>query len=183
MLALYRALLYLYPSTYRDEYGDEMTSVFRDVQAEMENKGTIARAVWCAREIGGLLLGAFQEHSRGVISWGHPTLSSRRSTMHSEFRFHRATAPLMAIILAGVVMAINKGKAISASIPYANPRVGPIQPAQFTVLPSLTLTLLCACLAGAIGWVILFALHRSGVQRFSDINSSNSDRSGTKLSI
>ena len=103
--------------------------------------------------------------------------------MRSEFRFPKATVTLMAIILVGVVMAINKGKAIQASIPYANPRVGPIQSAQFTVVPSLMLTLVGASVVGAIGWVIIFALHRSGIQRFSEVDLSNGSRSDTKLSI
>ena len=103
--------------------------------------------------------------------------------MRSEFRFPKATVMLMAIILGAVTVAIDKARAIQASIPYANPHVGPIQPLQFTVLPSLLLILVGACIAGAIGWAIVFALHRSGVHRLSEIDPSSGQRSGTKLSI
>ena len=102
--------------------------------------------------------------------------------MRSEFRFPKATVTLMAIILVGVIMAIDKARAIQASIPYANPRVGPIQPAQFTVLPAFLLTFVAACIAGAIGCAILCALHRSGVHRFSEVDPSSGHRSGTKVS-
>jgi hypothetical protein len=184
MLAIYRALLYLYPSTYRDEYGEEMMAVLCEVQAEVEHEKLLVRIICCARELTGLLRGAIQEHGRGIVSLHDgSTFSSRRLPMRSEFRFPKSTVTLMAIILVGVVMAINKGKAIQASIPFANPRVGPIQQAQFTVVPSLMLTLVGACIAGAIGWLIIFALHRSGVQRFSEVDPSNGARAGTKLSI
>jgi hypothetical protein len=33
-LTLYRWLLYLYPAHYRAEFGEEMTSVFRDAQSD-----------------------------------------------------------------------------------------------------------------------------------------------------
>ncbi len=184
MLAIYRTLLHPYPSAYRNEYGEEMMAVFCEVQEEIADKGLVAKLVCCTREVGGLLRGALQEHGRGILgSYPRSTLSSRRFEMRTEFRFPKATVTLMVIILVGVVMAINKGKAIQASVPYANPHVGPIQPAQFTVLPSLLLTLVGACLAGAIGWAILFALHRSGVQRFSEVDTSGGQRPGTRLSL
>ena len=174
MLILYRAMLYLYPSAYRDEYGEEMMTVFHEMQAEVVKRPFNARAVACVREAGGLLLGALREHARRIV---HPDgssklpsmLSARRLAMPSQFRFPKATTPLMMMILVGVIMAIDQARAIQASIPYANPRVGPIQPAQLTVLPSLVLLLAAACVAGAVGWLILFALRRSGLHRFSDV--------------
>jgi len=183
MLAIYRSLLYLYPSGYRDEYGEEMMSVFYEVQAEMGKKGSMSRVVACVREAGGLLRGALREHARSIVGpHGSSMFSSRRLAMRSEFRFPKATVTLMAIILGAVIMAIDKARSIQASVPYANPRVAPIQPVQFTVLPSLLLTLVAACVSGGIGWAILFALQRSGVHRFSKLDPSQGQRSGTKLS-
>src|SRR5437899_11183675 len=92
--------------------------------------------------------------------------------MRSEFRFPKATAPLMAIILAVIVVAIEKAKAISASVPHTNPLVGPIPPVHFTVVWTLLLVLIFAGTAGALGWAILFALRRSGMHRFSGFNTS-----------
>ena len=103
--------------------------------------------------------------------------------MRSEFRFPKATVALMTLILAGVLVAIDKARAIQASGPYANPHVGPILSVRFAILPSLVFTLLGACAAGGIGWTVLFALHRSGVQRLSEVDPSGEQGAGTKSSI
>ena len=183
MLAIYRCLLYLYPSAYREEYGEEMMAVFYQVEAAMGRKSSVSRTVACIREAGGLLRGAMRERARSIVGpHGGAMFSSRRLAMRSEFRFPKATVTLMAIILAGVIMAIDKARAIQASVPYANPRVGPIQPVHLTVLPSLLLIFVAACVAGGIGWAILFALQQSGVHHFSKIDPSKGQRSETKLS-
>ena|SRR2546430_17571571 len=62
MLALYRSLLYLYPSAYRWEFGHEMMDVLAEVQAEIRKRGARERVLCVAREVGGLLYGALQEH-------------------------------------------------------------------------------------------------------------------------
>jgi hypothetical protein len=92
--------------------------------------------------------------------------------MYSEFRFPKATAFLMTVILAAVVVAIEKAQAISASLPHNNPPVGPIQPAHFTFVPSVALMFAVAYAAGLIGWAVLFALKRSGVHRLSGMRGS-----------
>ena len=38
MIAIYRSLLHLYPAAYREEYADEMMTVFDEVEAEMETR-------------------------------------------------------------------------------------------------------------------------------------------------
>lgn len=76
--------------------------------------------------------------------------------MRSEFRFPKATAVLMTIILAGVVMAIEKGEGIVASL-SASP--------HFHLFPGVVLMLAFFYAAGAFGWAILFAMRRSGVHR------------------
>jgi len=76
--------------------------------------------------------------------------------MRTEFRFPKATAVLMTIILAGVVLAINKGEGIVASL-NATP--------HFSFLPGVMLMLAVVYAAGVIGWAILFALRRSGMHR------------------
>ncbi len=182
MLSLYRFLLRLYPPAYRDEFGAEMLAVFGDAQAETWKKGVLARGVFCAREVAGLLRGALVEHLQGIAGSDLLTASRsrirlsifplRRFTMRSEFRFPKATAPLMAIILALIVVAIEKAKAIQASLPHTNPHVGPIQPAQFTLFSTLLVVLAITCAAGLLGWAILFALRRSGLHRLSEFNPS-----------
>jgi hypothetical protein len=75
----------------------------------------------------------------------------------------------MTVILAGVVLAIEKAKAIMVSVPDVNPHVGPIQPEHFTFLPTVALIFAFFYLAGLTGWAILFALRRSGMHRLSDM--------------
>lgn len=184
MLSFYRALLNLYPSAYRHAYGEEMMTVLFEVQAESGSKGWFSQVVSCARETTGLLYGALQEHVRSITySHGCGKFPPRRLSMHSEFRFPKITVTLMAVILAGVLMAIDKARAISAAVPPSSQYVGPIHSAPLTVLPALLIILAGACVAGVIGWGVLFALHRSGVQRLSDVNPSGGQHSGTKLSI
>jgi len=170
MLALYRGLLYLYPPAYRREFCVEMTAVFEEAKKEAWQRGVVEQVVFCARELGGLAGGALEEHMRVVggsdfLQMFGSMSGSRRLRMRSEFRFPKATVALMTIILAAVVWTIEKAKAISASVPHTSQQVGPIS-VQFTIVPTLVLVLIIAGTAGAIGWAVLFALRRSGVQRF-----------------
>jgi hypothetical protein len=170
MLVLYRSLLHLYPAAHRREYGEEMLTVFREVHAETWQSGAAARAAFCTREIAGVLSGAVEERLRSIFGFHPwPLFPARRFTVRSEFRFPKATAVLMLLILGGVVLAIEKAKAINASLPNVNPHVGPIQPAHFTFLPVVILAFVFFYAAGLIGWAILFALHRSGMHRLSNL--------------
>src|SRR5882762_5258033 len=168
MLQLYKCLLWLYPTSHRREYGEETTAVFYEARTEIEKKGVVTRGLFLLREIRGLLRGALGEHVRSVAgshSW--MLFPTRRFTMHTEFRFPKATPVLMTLILAGTVLAIEKAQAISASLPHVNPPIGPIQPEHLTFLPPVLLMLAVPYAAGLIGWAILFALKRSGVHRLS----------------
>jgi len=170
MLTLCRYLLYLYPPAHRCEYGEEMAAVLCERRAESCHAGVMARWAFWAREIAGLLHGALQEQVRGMTglrSWAE--LRLRRFSMRSEFRFPKATAWLMLVILAAIVMAIEKAKAIQASLPDTHPYVGPIQPAQFTLISTFAVLFLAGCVIGAVGWAVLFALRRSGVHRLSEL--------------
>jgi hypothetical protein len=89
--------------------------------------------------------------------------------VRSEFRFPKATAILMTIILAGIVMAIEKARAIVVSFSHLNPPVVPLETARFTFFPTVAFLLIVCYLAGLAGWAILFALHRSGVHRLDSI--------------
>jgi hypothetical protein len=169
-LTLYERLLRLYPSAYRQEFGEEMIAVFREVDAEARDQGMGAAAKLYFHELSGLFRGALTEHARGIF--GHYSsfpLSSRRFSMRSEFRFPKSTTVLMVIILAGVVLTIEKAKAIRASLPDTNPQLPPIRPEHFTFFPTIALMFAFFYAAGLVGWAILFALRRSGVHRLSDL--------------
>src|SRR6266576_6555723 len=117
MFSLYHSLLYLYPPAHRHEYGEEMITVFREVQTETARRGMLARVLFWLRELQGLLAGALCEHLRTITGSHYPSpIFSRRLSMRSEFRFPKATVTLMTIILAAVVMAIEKATAIQDSI-------------------------------------------------------------------
>jgi len=179
MLALYRALLRFYPAVYRREFGDEMIEVLSEVQVDIRKRDPVTRIFFAGRETGGLLSGAFHAHLRSITgSYDNGIFSARRFAMKSEFRFPKATVGLMIVILMAVMLAIEKARAISMSIPHANTPVGPIQSVQATIVQTFLATLIWAITAGAIGWGILYALRRTGVQQLSEMKPSSGLRSG-----
>jgi hypothetical protein len=172
-MTLYRSLLHLYPAFHHERFGEEMIAVFGEMQAEAVSKGTRARLMFWARESAGVVVGAVQEHWRAlggedVWLW-FPT---RRFTMRTEFRFPKATAVLMALILGGVMLAIQKGENISASLRgAAEPPIGAIHPTHSVLLGGIVLGLVFFYAAGMIGWAILFAMRRSGVHRLDETSA------------
>jgi hypothetical protein len=180
MRSLYRHLLYLYPAPYRSEYGEEMLIVFSEVRADAAQRGQIAHSVFLVREARGLLLSALRERIRSVIGPQFaapllpPSFSSRRFAMTDSFRFSKATAVLMALILGGVLLAIQKAEAIHASLPQDDPPVGPIHPVHSMFVPGIMLLFLYFYAAGLMGWAVLFALRRAGVHRLSQMPSTES---------
>ena len=91
--------------------------------------------------------------------------------MRTEFRFPKATAVLMTIILAGVMVAIKQGEAIVASVPHVSEAVGTIHPVHSVFLGGIMLTLAFFYAVGLIGWAILFAMRRSGVHRLAETSA------------
>jgi len=182
MLPLFRTLLYLYPAAYRREYGDEMLAVLSEVQAEVRTKSPLNRAISFSREAAGLLRGALEEHLQAIYSpQSFPVFPSRRITMRSEFRFPKATVALMTLILLAIIAAIEKAKAISQSVAPSSTPVGPIQPPYVSIVPTFLIALAGVGVCGALVWAALFALHRSGTQRLSDLKPSAERRPPSSL--
>jgi hypothetical protein len=167
MLVLYRRLLRLYPPAYRCQYGEEMVAVFLDAKSDAWEKGLAARAAFCLREIAGLLRGMLNEHVHSLF--GSHLFAPRRFAMRSEFRFPKSTTILMFLILAGVVLAIEKASSIEASIPYANPQLPAIHPVPPTFAPATALTFAVVYAVAIVAWIVLFALRRSGVHRLENL--------------
>ncbi len=171
MLTFYRHLLRLYPATHREQFGEEMLAVFLEARSEHAKSNCFARIVFSLREIVGLIRGACQEHLHDALG---PDLESsfptRSLVMRNGFRFPKTTAVLMTLILGGVMVAIKRGEEIAASLPHVNPSVGPIQPVHSTLLPPIVLMSIAFYAAGLVGWVILFALRRSGVHRLAQMS-------------
>lgn len=162
MVSFYRRLLYLYPSIYRRQYADEMVCVFRDAEADARAASVRERISFPIRETLGLLAGATRERLQ-VVSGSYPVISFTRFDMHPEFRFPRSTVFLMSVILAGVLLAMEKANTIQAT--YA--------PGEGSVWQSLPWFLvLTVGFTSAVALVVLgvrFARGRAGVQRLANI--------------
>ena len=162
MLPLFRWVLALYPPLFRTRFADEMLDVLAQVVAESSRKGLFARAVFACREVRGLLAGVMAEHLHarlGRYQWFH-VVSSRRFNMRSEFRYPRATAPMMLVILGVILLVMYKARSIYMH--QGDTYWMPDLPLVFGV------ALLLTCLAGVVGWLVLHSLHRSGVHRLSE---------------
>jgi len=163
LLTLYRGLLYLYPSGYRREYGEEMSAVFREVEQDAADHGYAPCAAFCAREILGLLSGALREHLGGATpSW----IPFRRFAMRPEFRFPRSTIFMMLALLAAVVLAIAEAESVQAKYSHATGS------AWLPMVSILGYMLVVMC-AAAVVWAILFALRRSGAHRLANLQAGD----------
>src|SRR5579864_8056062 len=99
MAMLFRALLFLYPRTYRREFGGEMALVFEQARTALGNKLSACLSFY-AREIAGLFAGAVCEHMH-VLTLAAESNAIRRLEMR---RLPMATVTLIIVILAGVVL-------------------------------------------------------------------------------
>ncbi|MGA8150002.1 MAG: hypothetical protein WB952_03570 [Terriglobales bacterium] len=169
MFRLYRCLLYLYPPGYRVEFGREMLVVLRQGQDAAEGQSWVTRGWFCIREITGLMQGALREHLC-LFAGCYPEdlLRLRRLNMRSEFRFPRSTAALMAVILAVVLVTIEKAKGIQLTYTAAGSEVMTI---WSVLLSALAQMFLLVAIVAVIGWLIMFALGRTGVQRLSNVGT------------
>lgn len=170
MVRVYETLLWLYPAEHRREFGEEMCDVYLTMRGEMGGAGPIARAAFFVREFAGLVSGATREHLRGFGVFNISGLrSTRRFNMRDGFRFPKATAILMTIILMGIIVAIQKGENIAYSLPHVSQSIAPVHPVHSGLLPPIPLFLAAFYAAGLLGWAILFALRRSGVHRLDKL--------------
>lgn len=166
---LYRHMLRLYPADHREQFEEEMITVFLELEQERGGQGRAAQTWFCLRETAGIIGSALRARLNILADsqiWHE--LRSERFRMRSEFRFPKATAVLMMIILAGVMLAIQRGEAISSSLPHVNPAIGPIHPVHSTMLGGAIMGVAFFYGAGLVGWAILFFMRRSGVHRLDE---------------
>jgi hypothetical protein len=174
MPLLFQALLWLYPSGYRHVYREEMLSVLSDARDDLLKERISIRILEGAREAAGLLGGAVREHVRWATGRSIPVFPARRISMRSEFRFPKTATTLMTFVLAGVLMAIAKARAISVSVPQTSSPVGPIRPVLVSSMFTLPVALFLSAFAVAvIGWGILYLTHRSGMHRLSEFDPAD----------
>jgi hypothetical protein len=158
VLTVYCWLLCLYPGSYRDEFAQEMTSVFREARSQLP-PAVAARISFYRREFCGLLSGALGAHFDRLFG---PAIPFRRFDMKPQYRFPRSTVFLMVVIFAGVVLTIAKASSI------AGDTSGSVWPSLVSVLAFMLLTM---CTAAAVVWGILHILERSGVDRLERVES------------
>ena len=180
MSTLFRSLLYLYPAAYRAEYGEEILSVLDDRIADIQAGALLHQVFFHARESGGLLRGALREHLRNLDILPDFPIPQRRAIMRSDFRFPKSTVTLMSIILVAIIVAIEKAENIQRSIAAANP-AEQFHTDNFSIVGTLLSLLVIVIGVAAMIWAVLYALHRSGVQRLSDLNPTASPRSKAGL--
>jgi hypothetical protein len=158
MLRLYKGLLHLYPAAYRQEFGEEMQWVFLQAQAEGSIGPLLRRAAFYLREVSGLLSGAAQAHFLSLFGVDDG-LRHRRFKMRPQYRFPRSTVFLMWVILAGVVLAIEKARDVATARPHEVVVAWKSLPLFLLLFPAL------AGVAVVAIWGLLFALRRTGLHR------------------
>ena len=160
-MALYFCLLYLYPRSYRHEFGEEMTAVFHEARSALP-KAMAAKINFYRREFCGLCSGAVSAHLDRLFG---PAIPLPRFDMQPQFRFPRSTVFLMMVIFVGVVLTIAKAMSVSVTYGAAPGSVWPSFISIFGFMPLLV------CAAAAIVWGILYGLRRSGVHRLENVES------------
>ena len=85
--------------------------------------------------------------------------------MRPQYRFPRSTVFLMWVILAGVVLAIDKAKVVATSGPHEVIVAWNSLPLFLLLFPAL------ACAAVLVVWGLLFALHRTGMHRLDGVQA------------
>jgi hypothetical protein len=161
VLHLYKLLLLLYPWAHRQEFAEEMLSVFREVHRDCASLGFKARVRFSLREIAGLLAGVFREHAKVRKA------SLTGGTMRM-FRFPRWTVTLLVFAL-GIVIAGNR---IIAGITWDTLSSGvSISPRWALLLPLLLAAALFVCVLGVIVFVLRAALGRTCIQRWSALKT------------
>jgi hypothetical protein len=91
--------------------------------------------------------------------------------MRDGFRFPKSTPVLMLFILGGIAIALEKARVIQAAYSQGNPPLVPLETTHLTFFPTVALMTAFFYAVGLVGWVILFALRRSGVHRLADLSS------------
>lgn len=166
MTTVYCWLLCLYPESYRADFGEEMTAVFRDAHRALP-PAPGSRIRFYRREFCGLLSGALRAHFEPLFG---PSIPLKRFSMQPQFRFPRSTVFLMGVILAGLMLAIHKAQDIvqmKPSLPAATATAW--GPALWGLLFALALIL--AAVAAVAVWGVLFALRRTGMHRLNDMRT------------
>jgi hypothetical protein len=155
---VYCWLLCLYPGSYRDEFGEEMTSVFCEARSALP-PDLAATISFYRREFCGVLSSALCAQFGRLFGPGIPF---RRFHMQAERRFPRSTVFLMLVIFAGTVLTISKVSSV------AGDTLGSAWRALEIIFVVMLITV---CIAAAVVTGILHVLRRSGVHRLENVHN------------
>jgi len=164
MLTVYCWLLCLYPASYRRDFAEEMTCVFRESRSAVA-PARLARTSFYRREFWGVFAGAVSAHFDLLFG---PAVPFPRFYMQRQFRFPRSTVVLMCVILAGVVLVINKAVDIvqqKEGLPVGT------SASWDPMLEALLLILALVLAAVAAVWGALFAIRRTGMHRLANVQT------------
>lgn len=174
MLALYRLLLSLYPAAFRCEFGEEMMAVVCEAETDLRAMNPALRtAVFWMQEVAGLLRGAALERLRLLFD---SSSAPRRFKMRSDYRFPKSTTLLMFLILALVMVAIEKARSIAGSLPHTNPLLPAIHPVPVDFPMTFALMFGAAWAVAILTWAVLFIFRRSGVHRLSELSVAGTEK-------
>jgi eukaryotic-like serine/threonine-protein kinase len=63
---LYSVLLYLYPSDFRQEYGADMSQIFRDMHRDAQSQGILSQIILWGHTLSDVITSAMTEHSDSI---------------------------------------------------------------------------------------------------------------------
>ena len=145
MLHLYNFLLLLYPRAHRQEFAEEMLSVFREVHRDCASLGFRARVRFSLREVAGLLAGAFREHTK-------VHKENLRGGAMRMFRFPRRTTGLLVLALVIVLAGIGISASIVRDTVSGEVSISPRWGSFFPVVLQVWVGFMCVL--GLLGFVL-----------------------------
>lgn len=176
----YRWLLFLYPASFRREFASEMTLVFTDCCSDAARLGWQNQLSFTAREITGVLRGAFAEHA--AAAFGRLPIG-RRFNMRitrPHFRFPITAIAFMIGTLALVLAAIRDARvtsdALSNHVYLAGGHAAYHDNGLIATLGAFWLVFAVTIVCAVIALAILHALHRSGTYRLAGAQTWPAER-------
>ncbi len=160
MLRFMVLLLRLYPRQWQGKFSTEMSDVLRQVCDDARSQGVLSQCRLWIKESAGLLRGAVQERFWSPLGDRWFPVANWRLAMRSEFRYPRATAPIMTLIFVAIMLVIYKAGTVQPQAEYST---------GYVLIFAVALLVVAA--VGGLGWLVLHWLRRSGVHRLAEVQT------------
>jgi hypothetical protein len=178
VVALFESLLRLYPRTYRGTFAEEMVQVFRQAEADAEERRFGERAAFYLRELVGLIGGAVRERLRRGKSRGKESPNGESMKQKDQCRFPLFSILMMTIIFMIVIELIAKGEGLSQSLfaiesgrGWDLGRSARLWPSHWGLISGIATGFLIAWLAGVTAWIVAYAMRRTGAQKLGEFHT------------